>query len=323
MIGASLALAGTAWGQANATHTHMAESNSEVVVYVRLTNGDPLNTPARVKLLTSNGMPLMETTTQTRGEVVFAGLALGDYYIEVNANGYQLAREEVSLPIPVRTQVHIYLRPEASSGPPSTPLAAPVLAPKAQKEVENGLEALRQGNLKEAQARLEHASKLAPSHPDPLYLLGVLYIRQNDLPRARTVLEKATQLYPNHTRAVAALGTVLSNQGDYAAAIPILEKAVTLNDKAYETHWTVAKAYYQEKKYDLAREHAQQALTLSQGKAPEIQLLLAQSLAATGHRDKAAAELQAFLREHPEHAKAATARRWLEQLGQGKASAPK
>src|SRR5207245_40772 len=159
-------------------------------------------------------------------------------------------------------------------------------------------------------------SNLGPGHPDIFYLLGVLYVRLDDPTRARSALEKATQLDPNHARALAALGTVLSNQGEYAAAIPVLKKAMELNDHAWETQWTLASAEYHERQFEQARDHAQQALNSAQGKAPEIQLLLAQALGALGQREKAAQQLESFLGSHPEHVKAPLARGWLAKLQQ-------
>ncbi len=285
---------------------------------MRAPTGEPLSVPAIVQLFKSDGTPHGRTTAQGIAPVVFSNLAPGGYYVEVQAPGFQTTREEANIMMPVTTEVHIYMRPEPSGVPSATPAGPPLLAPKVRKEVDQGLEALRGNNLKAAQERLDRAAKLAPGHPDVFYLLGVLYVRLDDLTRARSALEKATQLDPNHARALAALGTVLSNQGEYAAAIPILEKAVALNDRAWETQWTLASAEYHQRQFEQARAHAQQALNAAQGKAPEIQLLLAQALAALGQRERAAQELESFLRSHPEHSKALLARRWLARLQQNR-----
>jgi thioredoxin-like negative regulator of GroEL len=59
---------------------------------------------------------------------------------------------------------------------------------------------------------------------------------------------------------------------------------------------------------------SQSALVSSHGKAPEIQLLLAQSLTAVGRYEDAAQTLREFVREHRDRPEAATARRWLDAL---------
>ncbi len=289
-----------------------------MLVYVRAPTGEPLAVPAVVQLFKSGGIPRNRATTQGNAPVVFPNVPPGGYYVEVSAPGFQTTREEANVIIPVTTEVHVYMRPEPSAVPSAPPAGSPILAPTAKKEVEQGLEALRVNNLKEAQRRLGRAAELAPGHPDVSYLLGVLYVRLDDLAKARSALEKATQLDPNHARALAALGTVLSNQGEYAAAIPMLKRAIELNDRAWETQWTLASAEYHERQFEQARDHAQQALNMAQGKAPEIQLLLAQALVALGQREKAAQELESFLGSHPDHAKAPLARRWLAKLQQNR-----
>ncbi len=289
-----------------------------MIVYVRTPTGEPLDVPAIVQLFKWDGTPHARTTAQGISPVVFSDLGPGGYYVEVQAPGFQTTRQEASVVIQGTTEVQVYMRAQASAARSTTPAGPPLLAPKAQREVEQGLEALRANNLKEAQKRLDRAAELAPGHPDVFYLLGVLYVRLNDLTRARSTLEKATQLDPNHARALAALGTVLSNQGEYAAAIPILEKAVAVNDRGWETQWTLATAEYHQRQFEQARAHAQQALATAQGKAPEIQLLIAQALAALGQREKAAQELESFLRSHPEHARAHLARGWLARLQQNR-----
>jgi len=56
----------------------------------------------------------------------------------------------------------------------------------------------------------------------------------------------------------------------------------------WETRWTLAKAYYHQQQYGDALKMTPQALAASNGKAPEIELLLAQSLTAAGNYEEAA-----------------------------------
>jgi len=266
-----------------------------------------------VELYTFDGTPHGRTTAQGIAPVTFPNLAPGSYYVQVSAPGYLRTREDASVALPMPLEVYVYMRTEAAASSPAAPGGPPVLAPKAREELQRALDALRANDLKEAQKRLDRAEKLAPGHPDVFYLQGVLYIRLNDAAQAQRVLEKATQLDPKHARALAALGTVFSNQGEFAKAIPILRRAVELNDRAWETQWTLATAEYHERQFEQARDHARRAFLLSQDKAPEIQLLLAQALVALGERDKAVRELEAFLVRHGDHPKAPAVRRWLAQ----------
>jgi uncharacterized protein HemY len=69
-----------------------------------------------------------------------------------------------------------------------------VLAPKAKQTLERGLEALRANKLDDAEKYLREAMRLAPGHPDVLYVQGVLYLRREKWQDAQAVLEKATQI---------------------------------------------------------------------------------------------------------------------------------
>ena len=58
------------------------------------------------------------------------------------------------------------------------------------------------------------------------------------------------------------------------------------------------------------------ALSESNGKAPEIALLVAQSLSANGRYEDCAQALRNFLKNHADHPEATTAQRWLDRLEQ-------
>lgn len=291
-------------------------NNATIVVNVRNSSGDPLPVSAVVKLFRNGSIPNGQTTTQG-GRAILLPQNLGDFLVVVEATGYKPGRASVDVPIPVRVEVDVYLQAQddasgASHGVPG----GPVLAPRARKEVDLALKSLQEGALDDAQKHLESALSLAPSHPDILYLFGVLYIRKNDLPHAKEPLSKAVQLDPHHARALAALGTVLSNQGKFEEAIGPLEKSLEVNPNSWEARWTLAKACYYEKKYERALKESQNALAASAGRAPEIELLVAQALTAVGRYGDSAQTLRNFLQNHPDNAQVPVARRWLDRLKQ-------
>jgi Flp pilus assembly protein TadD len=302
-----------AWCQDGVSEISAISGNSAVIVVtVRSTNGEPLAVPAVVKIY-RNGMPNGQATT-SGGRAIFTPQNLGEFTVLVEAPGYKTGHGEVSVPIPVKAEVDIDMQPESSSTDVATGTDGPLLAPKAKEALDKALQALRENKLEEAEKQLKEAMRLAPGHPDVLYLQGVLFLRQNKWPEAQKTLEKAAQVNPNNARTLAALGTALSNQGKYEAAIVPLEKSLQLNAGGWETHWTLAKAYYFNKRYDEALKTSQEALSESHGKAPEIELLVAQSLTAVGRYEDSGQALREFLKNHSDHPEAATAKRWLERL---------
>ncbi|MGC1618733.1 MAG: tetratricopeptide repeat protein [Candidatus Acidiferrum sp.] len=241
--------------------------------------------------------------------------SLGQYTVIVEAAGYENAQKDLSIEATGRMQVDLYLRPISAAPSTVGVPGRPLLAPKAKDALEKGLQALSADKLKDAAKYVGEAMRLAPGHPDVLYVQGVLSLKQRNWAQAQSSLERATQIDPNYARAFAALGMALCDQRKCAEAIPPLEKSLQLDaNGTWETRWALAKAYYQNGRYDDALKMSQEALAVSNGKAPEIALLVAQSLTAVGRYEDAAQILRDFLKDHADHREAATARRWLQAM---------
>lgn len=283
-----------------------------ISVVVHGSSGQPISSSAMVKVFRGT-IPAGQAETNNGRAEVFVN-DLGDFTVIVEAAGYASAQKDVSINANGRADVDVYLHSSSVNldGVPGRPL----LAPKAKRAVDEAFEAIGADNLKKAQKHASQAVHLSPGHPDVLYLQGVIFLKQRDWSKAQEVLEKATQIDPSHANAFAALGMALCDQGKYDAAVAPLEQALQLNParSSWDARWALAKAYYQQARYDQALQMSQVALSLSEGKAPEIELLVAQSLTAMGRYQDAAQALREFLRNHADHREAATAQRWLRSL---------
>jgi TolA-binding protein len=289
-------------------------SSGQIVVMVRDSAGEPFRAPALVRLFSADGIPRGQVSIVGGSEATFRGVRRGSYSVEVEASGYANARGNATM-MTGEVHVEIYLRPESTAEPVVLPEAAiPLLAPKAKKELDTGLEALRKKDFQEARKHLEKAREMAPMHPDVLYLLGSLSARMNDLARAEELLGKATQMEPQHAHAQAALGVVLVSESKFDAAVLPLGKALELEEKSWEARWALARCYYHQKKFQPALEQSRRALEDSNGQAPEIALVAAASLTALGQYENSAAMLREFLQQYPNGPGAARARRWLDRL---------
>jgi tetratricopeptide (TPR) repeat protein len=178
------------------------------------------------------------------------------------------------------------------------------------------MKALSADKLRDAEKFVGEAARLAPGHPDVLYVQGVLYLKTRNWELAQATLEKATQIDPQHARAFAALGMALADQGKNEAAIGALNEAERLDAAGvgFEAEWALGRSFYATGKYEEALKSARLALEEAHGKAPEISLLVAQGLTAVGKYEEAEGVLRDFLREHGDRGEAAKARRWLEGL---------
>jgi len=295
--------------------TEFRGNGVQITVVVHDPSGEPISSAVMVKLFRGGTIPSGQAQTD-RGRAEFVVNNLGDFTVNVNAPGFASIEKEISIGATGRAQVDVYLRRSSANTNNATAAPGrPLLSPKAGKALDEALRALAEDKLTDAAKHADEATNLAPGHPDVLYLRGLLFLRERNWTQAQTVLEKATQLDPNHAQAFAALGMALCDQKRFEAAIPPLEKSLQLNPAAaWDTRWTLAKAYYQHQQYDQSLQMSQNALTASNGKAPEIALLVAQSLSAVGRYDDAAETLRTFLHDHADRPDAATARKWLDRL---------
>jgi Flp pilus assembly protein TadD len=284
------------------------------VITVKLHAGSPGESPTSVMVQLLHGtIPIGHRETSS-GAAEFVVGQLGEYTVIVSAHGYLEEQKDVSV-VNGRTQVDVYLRPAIPANGVAGAPGQAMLTPKAKQALDQGIRALKQNRVPEAEKYLGAALRLAPANPDVLYMQGLLCLKQRNWQQAKAVLEKAAQLDPKSARTVAALGMAQCDAGEYDAAIPSLEKSLQLDAaNTWQTRCALAKSYYHAQRFAEALKLSQEALAQSRGEAPEIALLVAQSQTAEGRYEEAAATLRDFVRDYPDRAEATTARRWLDQL---------
>src|SRR6266566_593579 len=180
---------------------------AELSVTIRDGSGEAISAPAIVKLY-RDGVPT-DQSAAPHGRAFFVFRTLGNYTLVAEATGYKAAEKEVTVPVAMKYEVDVYVQREPSSNESSGVPGKPLLAPKAKDALDKGLQALSENKLKEAEKRVDEAAKLAPGHPDVLFVQGVLYLSQRNWPQAQSVLEKASQMDPSNARIFSALGMAL------------------------------------------------------------------------------------------------------------------
>lgn len=284
----------------------------EISVAVRDQSGAMINAPGNVKLY-RDGMPA-GSAGLSRGRAFFGSIGFGSYTVVVDATGYKSAQRDVNVSISMRYEVDATLQrdsaPDANAGVPAKPL----LTPKAKEALDKSLKALSKNKLSEAEKYANEAAKLAPSHPDVLYVQGILLSDQQNYPEAQSVLEKASQMDPSNAGAFWRLGMALVNEAKYDQAIAPAQKSLQLNAAAWEPQWVLGESYYRLQQYDQALKASQLAWTQSKGKEPRIELLLAETLTANGKYEDAAQALRDFLKRYGDRPEAPKAQRWLDGL---------
>jgi tetratricopeptide (TPR) repeat protein len=290
-------------------------ASGQILVRVHEADGSPIGRSAMVTVRSPSQLTNATVPTTDAGQALFTGLHAGDYLVEVSAPGYRNVQVQAIIAADKETEnIDVLMVPD--SGPNGTQQApgAPILAPKALKETEKGLEALQADKLEEAESHLKRALQLAPGFPDVNYLMGLLWMRRHDNAQARGYLEKAVALAPKHAPALQALGEVEFLLHDYPHAAAALEQSVSLRPNSWRAHWLAGAAYFQQGEYQKSREQCEEALRVGQDKAGSVRFLLGEAHAALGEREAALAALDQFVREQPNVPQAATANKLMEQL---------
>jgi tetratricopeptide (TPR) repeat protein len=287
----------------------------QIVVRVKDSDGSPMRLQARVTLRSPSMLTNVTTFTTDAAQALFIGLNAGAYVVEVSAPGYRTTEVQAIIDENGEVEnVEVLMMPELGRAEMQGAPGQPVLAPKALKETEKGLQALQTGKLDEAEKHLKRALQLAPGFPDVNYLMGVLWIQRREAAKAREYLEKTVQLAPKHAPALVALGEAELFQKDYAHALESLEQSINIKPTLWRAHWLAGVASYQLGDYKKSREHARDALQVGQEKAVRARLLLGESQAALGEREAAQATLEQFLREQPNAPQAGAAKELIAWL---------
>lgn len=296
--------------------TRKSPATGSILVYIRTEDGNPYSGIPQINLIPEESAQTIQQTPRMTGNAwAFSGLATGtSYEIEVKADGYRVTSQTVLIPDVDggSASVMIFLKPVGSQLDFHPPSGNFLLAPRAQKEVEKGLNDINAGKFSSGQKHFQKALAMAPGNPYVNYLMGMSYLLAKQLTNAGPYLEESVSVDPSQEPPLLALGTLRFDQGDYPGAIQALNKAVQVDSSSWKSHWILCASYLKQRDYEQAREHALAALKGSKGKASDVELLLAEALAGLGDRDGALNAVQSFLSAHPNASP--QIRAWAEEL---------
>ena len=128
-------------------------------------------------------------TTNKESQATICDLNFGDYDLEISAVGFITEHKVVHIsPAIQKLRVEVQLR----RNPSAVELSASddAIPKKERKNAEHAVYALKSGNLKEAQKRLEKLYKVVPSSAQVNFLYGYLYLQRNDTIHAETYLTR-------------------------------------------------------------------------------------------------------------------------------------
>ncbi len=292
LLAGGLALAATAWGQAQ----------GRVTGKILDPQGEPIE-GATVTLEAQEILLEVTDTTNRKGRYTIAVVdATKGYTITISAEGFQTHSQPIDVPLGDALRADFTLAPAGATGAP-TPRAeeTPEVSKAAAEAYNAGAEAYNAGDIGTAIAKFEEALTEQPDLLPALEILGGLYVEGGRFDEAMAVgekilaadpdnlagltvrfdaltglgrhdeadalLERLFELDPGRETAVRLFndGVTALQANDLDAAAARFEQVIQATPEIKEAYQAVGRVYIQQKRYDVALERADQLLEMDPG----------------------------------------------------------
>lgn len=286
-----------------------------LIIYLVGDDGKPVTASGVVTIFRAGEVSGPNQMTGSSGVARFSPLANAAYTVVASVTGYKDARVEAEV-APEHTVGEVTITMERTGEDTAQQGNAKgiTLAPKAKKEAQKGIDAMRAAHYDEAEKHLKAAYDLAPGNPDVNDRLAELFLMTKDYDKAQSYLEKALSIEPDNASALTDIGWLRVQRGDNSGAQGALQRATTLDPNRWFAHWLLGLAYLRQREYEQARIEAATAIKVGKGAAVDAEYLLGESLAALGRQDEAIKALQDFLRDGPNNSDAPAAQMLIVNL---------
>src|SRR4030095_457130 len=298
-------------------------------------DGTQPTTPVRVRL-TFNGRLILETFTDLSGRFQFPGIQGGRYVITAEGDGLTFETTSISTDVtafgstPQSFTQDVHLRPLAKKGipPPGVvnAFSQDVPAP-ARQNFEQGMKLADGGKREEAIEKMRQAILVFPKYFDAHLQLGNLFLKTGQAAEAIAELDVAREINPNDERTFQSFGLLMLNQRNYPVAVAVFAEAGRLNPEnpmnalmrgiaLIHQAATVDEANTAERLPLLSQADRalSQALNLSDHKMKPDGPTLALLYEMKGEPERAATELEAYLKKAPEARNAAALKSEIKRL---------
>src|SRR5215207_449131 len=286
-------------------------------------SGTQPTNPVRVKL-TFNGRPIHETFTDLSGRFSFPGLARGTYQLTAEGDGVTFETTSVYAEVsafgsaPQGFTQDIQLRPIIRKPVPQPGVVnafTQVIPEAAKQALELGVKLAEEGKAEAAVENMQKAIQIFPDYFDAHLQLGNAFLKADQFNEAIAELDKARLINPNDERAYQSFGLLLMKQRNYAVAVAVFAEAARLNPEnpmngvmratalIHQAAATDESAPATENRsYLLGRAEVAmaQAANLSDNKLKPDTMTMALFYELKGDPERAAAELEAYLKKTPQ-----------------------
>lgn len=284
-------------------------------------DGTQPTAPVRVRL-TYNGRLIFETFTDLSGRFEFPGIQGGRYVITAEGDGLTFETTTVSTDVTgfgssqqSFTQ-DVHLRPIVNKGipPPGVVNAFTQEVPHtARQNFEEGMKLADSGKREDAIEKMRQAIVAFPKYFDAHLQLGNLFLKTGKAAEAIAELDIAREINPNDERTFQSFGLLMLSQRNYPVAVAVYEEAGRLNpSNAMNPLMRGIALIHQAATTDetntaerlpllgQADRALAQALNLSDNKIKPDAPTLALFYEMKGEPERAASELEGYLKKAPD-----------------------
>ena len=302
---------------------------------VVMPNGAQPNAPVKITL-TYSGRRIYETFTDLSGRFNFPGIARGTYVLTAEGDGRSFETTQVTADVsafgsaPQTFTQDVPLRPIAHK-----PITQPGVVNAFSQDVpagareafQQGMKLADSGKIDEAVEKMRKAILTFPKYFDAHLQLGNLFLKTGHINDAISELDLAREINPNDERTYQSFGLLLMGQRNFPVAVAVFGEAARLNPSNpmnalmrgialihQATTIDEANALDRSSLLDRAEQSLNQALTLSDNKLKPDSPTLALLYEMKGDPERAAAELESYLRKAPQAKNGPTIKEEIKRL---------
>lgn len=286
-------------------------------------DGKPLENRTVSVSLFGATTPFVNDALAQGGQFRFSKLLPGSYMVAVYVPGLGETRQTVEVARSLadsrgRVEVKIVLREPRTRvvrGGAVSVRELSIPAP-ARTEYQRALKALSGRQVETAIGHLEKAVELAPNFVEAVNHLGTIHYQTRQYARAEEYFRQALEQDGNAYEPLVNLGGTLLNLHRYEEALPINRHATLARPDDALAHSQLGLNLFALGDHDNALNHLNRAKKLDPAHFSFPQLTLAEIYLRKGDREAAAAELEEFVRLHPDDPSAAKIREGIAKLRQ-------
>jgi Tfp pilus assembly protein PilF len=275
-----------------------------------------------VQLLSSTNIPVQDTFADRDGNVWFHAVTPGSYHLKVDGPNLEDQTTD-RFDIGYQERMHsewVHLTPKKTAEQNGVGAGPMVSAselncpPKARNELEKGMEAFNQGDLKKAEEKLRKAIEIYPKYARAWNNLGVVLMRQNDQAGAREAWLKSVEADDKFSSGYLNLARLSLRDKNNAEAETYIAKALVPNPNNPEALTLLAREELFAQQYEKAIYNAHKVHAMPHEHYPDVHLIAGEALLHQNKNADAVKEYELYLQEDPDSPNAAQVKTAMAQI---------